>query len=118
MRPRSPASARPRRWSDGAYLADEVLAAVAAALTAAFSFPERQFGQPVTAAEVLERCHAVPGVVAVDLNDQARTDGGVGGIPGVVLPAALPTWDGLQATRAELLLIDPAEITVSRMEDT
>jgi predicted phage baseplate assembly protein len=105
---------------DGAYLADEVLAAVAAALTAAFSFPERQFGQPVTAAEVIERCHAVPGVIAVDLDDLSRTGGPAGGIPGVLLPAALPTWDGVEAeaTRAELLLIDPAEIAVSRMEDT
>jgi predicted phage baseplate assembly protein len=103
---------------DDAWLADEVLAAVVATLATAFSFPERQFGQPVTAAEVLQRCHTVGGVVAVDLDELFRTDGRVGGIPGVVLPAAVATWDGVEATRAELLLIDPAAVAVSRMDDT
>ncbi len=53
---------------DPRYLAEEVLAEVEASLQNTFSFENRDFGQPVTAAEVLSFMQAVEGVVAVDLN--------------------------------------------------
>ena len=50
-------------------LADaDVLAAVKAALAAAFSFATRAFGQPVFASEVIATMQNVPGVVAMTLN--------------------------------------------------
>jgi predicted phage baseplate assembly protein len=53
---------------DPRYLAEDVLAEVENALRNTFSFENRDFGQPVTAAEVLSIMQAVEGVVAVDLN--------------------------------------------------
>jgi hypothetical protein len=46
---------------------DVVLAQVGAALSAAFSFDQRSFGQAVTAAEILALIQAVPGVIASNL---------------------------------------------------
>jgi hypothetical protein len=40
-------------------------------LHAAFAFVERDFGQPVTAAEIMEVMHNVAGVIAVDLDELA-----------------------------------------------
>src|SRR5690606_21890767 len=57
---------------DEAHVAEDVQAAVAAALVAAFSFEARHFGQSVTTSEVLAVMQAVAGVVAVDLD---RLDG-------------------------------------------
>jgi len=45
-----------------------VLAAVEAALREAFSFDRRELGQPVQQSEVVAVAHAVPGVVAIDLD--------------------------------------------------
>ena len=45
-----------------------VLAAVEAALRDAFSFDRRELGQPVQQSEVVAVAHAVPGVVAIDLD--------------------------------------------------
>jgi hypothetical protein len=53
---------------DPRYLAEDVLAEVEKALRNTFSFENRDFGQPVTAADVLSIMQAVEGVVAVDLN--------------------------------------------------
>jgi hypothetical protein len=53
---------------DPRYLAEDVLAQVEKALRNTFSFENRDFSQPVTAAEVLSVMQAVEGVVAVDLN--------------------------------------------------
>ena len=53
---------------DPRYIPEDVLAQVEKALRDAFSFENRDFGQPVTAAEVLSLMHVVEGVVAVDLN--------------------------------------------------
>ncbi|MGZ8633520.1 MAG: putative baseplate assembly protein, partial [Solirubrobacteraceae bacterium] len=49
------------------YLPEKVLAGVRTALLDAFSFARRSFGQPVTAAEVVEIAQGVPGVVATYL---------------------------------------------------
>lgn len=56
---------------DGRFLAADVRAALARALQAAFAFTPRAFGQPVTAAEVMEVMHGVAGVIAVDLDELA-----------------------------------------------
>jgi hypothetical protein len=53
---------------DRRLIVDDVLADVAAAIELAFSFDQRAFGQPVTAAEVVEVMQGVAGVVAVDLD--------------------------------------------------
>ena len=53
---------------DPRYIPEDVLAQVEKALRNTFSFENRDFGQPVTAAEVLSLMHVVEGVVAVDLN--------------------------------------------------
>ncbi len=70
---------------DPRYLAEEVLADVEASLRNTFSFENRDFGQPVTAAEVLSFMQAVGGVVAVDLNrlelDPASTTARESSIP-------------------------------------
>lgn len=70
---------------DPRYLAEEVLADVEASLRNTFSFENRDFGQPVTAAEVLSFMQAVEGVVAVDLNrlepDPASTTARESSIP-------------------------------------
>jgi predicted phage baseplate assembly protein len=57
------------------YLEMDVRAALEAALHAAFVFTQRDFGQPVTAAEVMEVMHRVAGVIAVDLDELAYVAG-------------------------------------------
>jgi len=52
---------------DPRYITDEVVANVQARLLDAFSFANRNFGQPVTGAEVVTVMQAVAGVVAVEL---------------------------------------------------
>jgi predicted phage baseplate assembly protein len=58
---------------DPAFLADQVVAAVEAALRAAFSFDARDFAQAVNKSEVIALIQAVPGVVFVDLDFLFRT---------------------------------------------
>ena len=53
---------------DASYLADDVQAEIEEALLDAFSFDRRDFGQPVTAAEIVSVIHQVEGVIAVDLD--------------------------------------------------
>ena len=55
-------------YYDARYVAEEVQAKVEDALLEAFSFEQRSFGQPVTAAEIIGVVHQVEGVVAVDLD--------------------------------------------------
>jgi len=53
---------------DPAYDCEQVLAAVEAALRAAFAFDARELGQPVQQSELVAAAHGVAGVVAVDLD--------------------------------------------------
>lgn len=53
---------------DPAHERDVVLAAVEAALREAFSFDRRELAQPVQQSQVVAVAHAVPGVVAIDLD--------------------------------------------------
>ena len=76
-----------------------MLAAVKAALAAAFSFASRGFGQPVFSSEVISAMQDVPGVVAMTLGD-FRPSGAAAQAD--VLPAAAPTLgpNGLVGARA------------------
>lgn len=102
---------------DAAYLADDVDEAVRAALVAAFSFSERQFGQAVTASEVISVVQGVAGVTAVDLDALFfATDAGASPRGVAQLPAARATWTGGTVSKAELLLVDEELITLREME--
>jgi hypothetical protein len=93
---------------DPDYEPAKVLAAVRAALGAAFSFEARAFGEPVTLSAVVTVIHKVPGVIAVDIDILSRTDGVGGDGTKNPLPAEIPrlgTKHGL-VLPAELLLLD------------
>lgn len=87
----------------------DVLAAVKNALTAAFAFEVRSFGQGVTASEVLAVMQNVPGVVAVDLDKLNGFDP----IKHPNIPARVAHWDSTAIVGADLLLIDPDGITLT-----
>ncbi|WP_420456540.1 putative baseplate assembly protein [Rubrivirga sp.] len=91
---------------DPDWIADDVLAAVEAALVEAFSFDARAFGQGVTTSEVLAVMQGVPGVVAVDL----ASLGGADPFDVPRIPAQAARWDDSQVWAAELLTVDPAGI--------
>ncbi len=117
------------------YVIDDVISQVESALLKTFSFAARDFGQPVTAAEVITTIQSISGVVAVDLNALSldSTAGSSGPVLRRVLPVlqilrrpiffrpkASPVQSFLAAQVAsleggvfqpvELLLINPAEI--------
>lgn len=105
---------------DDAYLWDDVEAALHEALTAAFSFEARAFGQPVTAAEVLQVMHGVDGVLAVDLDELYKTApdaAPVGSLFNTVLASHPARFDKATNTilPAELLLVHPFGIDLFRM---
>lgn len=89
----------------------DVFSAVKAALTAAFAFEVRGFGQGVSASEILAVMQNVPGVVAVDL----ETLNGLDPITHPNIPARLARWDAMTIKGAELLLIDPDGITLTNL---
>jgi hypothetical protein len=59
---------------DSRYLTEDVLARAEEELRRTFSFENRNFGQFVTAAEILAVIQAVEGVIAVDLDRLERDD--------------------------------------------
>ncbi len=87
------------------YLFANVVAAATAAMTQAFSFEQRAFGQDVSAAEIVSLLQGVPGISAVDLD-------------GLDIPKALsdptipvaPPKPILEASDDQLLLLDPSPI--------
>jgi hypothetical protein len=87
-----------------------VLIQVWTALTSAFSFDQRQFGQGVAQSEVIAVIQQVPGVIAVEITTFYRADLGpaAGPLPPVLRASSpMPGPEGsMQA--AELLLLDPA----------
>jgi predicted phage baseplate assembly protein len=109
---------------DDRYLEEKVWAAVEARLQAAFSFEAREFAQSVTAAEVIKLIHEVPGVIAVNLkklvpySDQDDTVQ-VPEIAPVAVPAHAASWNSStgEFEAAELLLINPVGIFLSKMKD-
>lgn len=108
---------------DSRYLEADVRAAEEAALRTAFAFAARVFGQPVTAAEIMEVMHSVAGVIAVDLDELAyvvappstasrKTPGPVKAIQlrnltaDALLPAHTARLVDKKIQPAELLLLD------------
>ncbi len=84
-----------------------VIAAVQAALRAAFSFSERHFGQPVGLSEIVAVIHANAGVAAVDIDHLQRSDGTGPVDPAPRLVAELPRGGAEPSeSGAELLVVD------------
>ncbi len=106
---------------DPTYLAADVCEAARAALLDTFSFSRRSFGQPVTAAELIEVIEAVPGVVATYLKTlyqfAADVEIALGADAGHPLDQVLSVrpahveGDGIEP--AELLLVNPAGVTIT-----
>jgi predicted phage baseplate assembly protein len=100
---------------DERFVADDVRAAVAAAVVERFGFDARELGQSVTAADLFACMHEVAGVVAVDI-DELRPVGGdhPAGTRLDAVPAFGAHWD--PATRsvvpAELLVVNPAALVI------
>jgi hypothetical protein len=93
---------------DPVYETDAVLAGVEAALRGAYAFEARAFTQPVHRSGVIAVAHAVPGVVAIDL-DRLYT----GATPGLA-ERLLPQQPGVTAQGtpgpAGVLVLDPAPL--------
>src|SRR5262249_26518311 len=106
---------------DPAYRVEDVLDAARAAVLAAFSFHRRSFGQPVTAAEVIQVIEAVPGVVATYLKSLYQSAAETPIQPGQnveppldpVLFVQQAPLEGSKIAPAELLLVTPAGVTIT-----
>jgi hypothetical protein len=88
-----------------------VAAAASEAMTRAFAFDQRGFGQDVSAAEVVALLQGVPGVDAVDLDGLKKVDPSDDGIPVQVtalLTAEEAHWSGSRIAPGQLLLLDPS----------
>ncbi|BAV06594.1 putative baseplate assembly protein [Filimonas lacunae] len=96
---------------DAAYNNDKVLAAINTQLRAAFSFDARNFGQQVTASEVIAVIQNVPGVAGVDLDTLYRSENAAGFH--YILPSNAPVTGDDTVFAAELLIIDPKPITIN-----
>ena len=93
--------------------AARVLRAVDGALRSAFTFEERDLGQPVTLAELTAAAQQMPGVVAVQVAALYRS----GTAPAALLPERLPSRAPLPGERgtvlaAELLTLAPGPLDV------
>lgn len=97
---------------DRAFAAAQVLAAVDAALRSAFGFDARALAQPVQQSALIATVHAVPGVLAVDLDALY-----LGAVPSAQtrLTAAPTRVAGGIATGAELLTL--ASGPLDRLEE-
>jgi hypothetical protein len=93
---------------------EKVKEAVKEAMKTVFSFDQRSFGQPVSLSEVMAVMQAVPGVIAVDLDELCRTDGIGGSGLEQSLPSGMPEEgnDG-QMQGAEILTVDPGSINIT-----
>jgi hypothetical protein len=85
------------------YAIEPVLANVAAALRAHFAFEARALAQPVQQSDVIATVHAVPGVLAVDL-DALHLDGAVPSLQTRLLAAQMRVGGGVPLA-AELLTL-------------
>jgi hypothetical protein len=112
---------------DPRYESEPVLAAVKIALQRAFSYDAREFGQDVTAAEIVAIIHGVAGVMAVDIDalhctrrPECPCDDPMHPVDGTkpppqLLEARLARLEGGAVKRAELLLIDSTHIYLEPM---
>lgn len=102
------------------YVAEDVFSMVTSALRNAFSFDARSFAQPVMAAEVTAVIQSVPGVIASDLIRlfpvvAAPAFGRFRGLL-QILSASPARFVGRTIQPAELLLVNPAGITLLEMQ--
>jgi hypothetical protein len=88
-----------------------VLAAVKANLVKTFSFEAREFGQAVTASEVLAAIQSVASVVAADLD----TLNGADPFEYPRLLAHVAHWESSQIKPAEIWTVNPAGIKLTEM---
>ena len=95
---------------DPDYETDLVLAAVEQALRTQFSFAVCAFGQPVMLSEVISVIQAVPGVIAVTLNQLFRSDAALPTLATRLLAALPQTGASGDVAAAELLTLDPAPL--------
>jgi len=99
---------------DPDYEAEKVLTAANDKLRDAFSFANRQFGQPVNLSEVIALVQELAGVIAVDIDSLYRTGKTVK--LNSRLEAELPNGgDPASLAAAELLTLDPALIDLEVM---
>ena len=94
------------------YQADRVIGAIRSALLQTFSFDQREFGQAVTASEIIATIQGIDGVVAVDLDTLYRR--GFSKILNQSLVALEARWDAQtnQVYPAQMLLLDAAGIAL------
>ena len=91
---------------DPARIPAEVSAAARATLLAAFSFKARDFGQAVTASEVIAVLQSVAGVVGVVLDTLGSLAGNQApGVPPPRLATRTARWSGTQIRPAELRIV-------------
>ncbi len=108
------------------YDADAVIAEARSALEEAFSFEKRDFGQPVTSAEVISIIQQISGVIMVDLDklyltaSDYATDTELGPNqtkPASILPCSIAKWTEDEGFRkARLLLINSAGTRLEEKE--
>jgi PA14 domain/Baseplate J-like protein len=105
---------------NAAYQTDKVLAAVRAALAAAYDFSVRQYGQSLSGSELLACMQGVAGVDWVDLDSMRLhrdtfTQSVAG--PNGRLRAWRARWQGGQIQPAEILLLDPADVVLTELTE-
>jgi len=104
----------------GAYVRKDVETAITAALSAAYAFPQRTFGQPVSSAEIIAAIQDIDGVIAVDL-DALYVDGAAVERNSLLTARRAQYSETAASTLcgavlpAELLLINPAGIKLKEM---
>jgi hypothetical protein len=89
--------------------ASQVLSVVKSALTAAFGFDSRAFGQPVYSSEVIEVIQNVPGVIATTLTALNYT-GDASATPAAALAAPTATLGPHGLLGAVLLTLEPGTL--------
>ncbi|MFM0225690.1 putative baseplate assembly protein [Paraburkholderia dipogonis] len=97
------------------YAGDKVLPAVRAALSDAFGFLQRGYGQSLSGSEALSVIQRVPGIERVDLDVLRSHPGGSVAGPDGRLRARGGRWQGAQIRPAQLLLIDPADVVLTEL---
>ena len=100
------------------YAASDVIASVISALKNTFSFANRNFAQPVSAAEIMLTIQNVEGVIASDLSQLYLSDDPAGPLqtePAPFLLARSVYWNGNDIVLAQLLLINGAGIFLKEL---
>ncbi len=104
---------------DSQYETQTVEMAIRLAMQETFSFENRDFGQDVTPSEVTSIFHSVEGVVAADIDDIYWVEMGPSESPPVPVDKLTGLWARLEEgiiKPAVLLLIDPTEIHIGKMD--